>query len=78
MALSEIQDSRIQELLDLCGHYEDRLTEWEHGFVYGNKQSSEKGFKSIAEKYEEEGMSMFLSAKQWEFINKIIDKLEAL
>ena len=78
MALSETQDSKIQELLDLCGYYEDKLTEWEHGFVYGSKESREKGFKSIAERYEEDSGAMYLSDKQWSFVDKILDKLNAI
>lgn len=78
MPLSETQESHLKDALDLCDYYEDRLTEWEFGFIYGDKSSRDKGFTPIKEQYEERGAEIWLSPNQWVHINKIKDRLEGL
>lgn len=75
MALTNEQETKIQDVLELARSLPKDLTKFQHAFLFGDEISREKGFKSIEQSFEEYGSRMRVSDKQWKVINEIYEKL---
>lgn len=75
MALTLNEEKRLLEILELAEESPDKLSDWEKGFLWGNAESKDKGYKSIKENYEEYGPNMRISDRQWASLTKLHEKL---
>jgi len=73
--LTAEEETRVADMLEL-GEDNPRLSQFHRGFLFGDAKSREKGFKSIKEQYDEFGMKMRITDKQWKILREIEEKLE--
>lgn len=64
MALTQEEESELQLCLDEIHANEDRLTEWEKGFI-----------SDMSDRFEKYEQTLFVSPKQWKIIRRVYDKV---
>lgn len=64
MALTQEEEEQLQLYLDEFSSNEDRLTEWEKGFVH-----------DMQERFEKYEQTLFVSGKQWKILTRIYEKV---
>lgn len=63
--LTEKEEMYIKLLVAEEAYFEDKLNDWEQGFM-----------RSLVENYEDRGVGLTLSVKQWEVISRIAERLD--